>query len=132
ALREVAELASKGFAESWLTKSFVEIGRTIYEIDRREEIEARDHDAIEAQLRRLQRSRCWGWKGSGHWYCRGEGLTRQEVLDRRRAGRAELDAALDACDADLAAPLFVELWGIVDEYEALKKSSGKLDFLDLL
>lgn len=131
-LRALADLASKGFADSWLTKSFIEIGRTIYEIDRREEVEARDHDAIEAQLRGLQRSRCWGWKGSGQWYCRAEDLSRQAVLARRDAVRLELDEALDACDADLAATLFVELWGIVDAYEELKKSAGKLDFLDLL
>ena len=40
--------------------------------------------------------------------------------------------ALDAADADLAACLYVELAGVVETYEELKKSSGKLDFLDLL
>ena len=39
---------------------------------------------------------------------------------------------LDADVADLAASLFVELWGIVDGYESMKKKAGKLDFLDLL
>jgi ATP-dependent exoDNAse (exonuclease V) beta subunit len=131
-LGNLAALEKKGFADSWLTKSLGEIRRVVYEITRREETEARDHDAVEAQLRTLQRSRCWGWKGSGQWFNRSEGITRQEVLDARQQAKEELDTVLDVADADLAASLFVELWGVVDEYEAIKKTSGKLDFLDLL
>jgi ATP-dependent exoDNAse (exonuclease V) beta subunit len=132
-LRGLARLAPKGFPDSWLTKSLGELARVIYEIERREENGApRDHDAVEAQLRTLQRARCWGWKGSGQWFNKAEGITRQEVLDRRAAVKEELGAVLDAADADLAASLFVELGGVVTEYETLKKSTGKLDFLDLL
>jgi ATP-dependent exoDNAse (exonuclease V) beta subunit len=131
-LRGLANLSPKGFPDSWLTKSLVEIERCIYEIERREEKTPRDHDAVEAQLRTLARSRCWGWKGSGQWFNRQEGITRQEVLDRRAEAKEALGRVLDAADADLAASLFVELWGIVETYEELKKASGKLDFLDLL
>jgi len=131
-LKELTELAPKGFPDSWLTKSLLEIGRVVYEIERREEGEARDHDAVEAQLRTLQRARLWGWKGSGQWFNRAEGITRQEVLDRRAAAREHLDEVLDAADGDLAASLHTELWGIVDVYDSKKKTSGKLDFLDLL
>lgn len=131
-LRNLAALAPKGFPDSWLTKSLVEIQRVVYEIERREETLPRDHDAVEAQLRTLLRSRLWGWKGSGQWFCRPEGISRQEVLDRRAEMKDALEKILDAADADLAATLFVELWGIVDGYEAVKKASGRLDFLDLL
>jgi ATP-dependent helicase/nuclease subunit A len=132
-LQDLTRLSSKGWAESWLTKSLIEIARVVYEIERREETgEPRDHDAIEAQLRTLYRARCWNWKGSGPWFNKQEGIARQDVLDQRLAAREELGHVLDDADADLAAQLFVELWGIVDAYEALKKKSGKLDFLDLL
>ena len=131
-LRDLAALAKKGFADSWLTKSLVEVGRVVYEIERREKDEPRDHDAVEAQLRTLLRSRAWGWKGSGQWFNKAEGITRQEVLDRRAAAREDLASVLDGCDADLAASLCRELAGIVEIYEDIKRTSGRLDFLDLL
>ncbi|MCL2725851.1 MAG: UvrD-helicase domain-containing protein [Polyangiaceae bacterium] len=139
-LRAVAAYASKGFADSWLTKSLVEIGRTLFEIDRREG--PRDYDAVEAMLRTLARSKCWGWKGSGQWFSRG--ISRQTVLDERAAAKEDLHRVLEAADADLAALLFREFWGteqdgrsyaergIVRTYEELKARAGKLDFLDLL
>ena len=127
-LRSLADLAPKGFQEGWLTKCFHEIARTVREIDRH----IGDHDAIEAQLRGLSRHKCWGWKGSGQWYSRPDGLSRQDVLDKRTDVRAELEAVLDKADADLAACLFVELQGVVRAYEEIKGRAGKLDFLDLL
>ncbi len=132
-LKDLSQLASKGYPDSWLTKSLLEIGRVVWEIERREETgDPRDHDAIEAQLRTLQRSRLWGWKGSGQWFNRNENLSRFDVLEQRDGVREQLASVLDAADADLAASLFVELWGIVDGYESMKKKAGKLDFLDLL
>jgi ATP-dependent helicase/nuclease subunit A len=131
-LRKLGDLSAKGYPDSWLTKSFLEVARVVWEIDRREENEPRDHDAVEAQLRTLCKSRCWGWKGSGQWFNKAEGLLRQQVLEDRARVHEELVAVLDAADADLAASLFVELRGLVDVYEAMKRTSGKLDFLDLL
>lgn len=132
-LKELADLAPKGPADNWLTKSLLEVGRVLYEVRRREETgEPRDHDAVEALLRTLCRHKCWGWKGYGQFFNKAEGITRQEVLDRRAQAREELVAVLDAADADLAACLFVELWGVVEQYERIKRASGKLDFLDLL
>lgn len=132
-LRSLGELASKGWAESWLTKSLIEIRRVASEIDRREDAAGkRDHDAIEALLRKLAREKCWGWKGSGQWFNRQEGIARQEVLDKRAAVKGDLERMLVSADADLAALLFRELWGVVDAYGELKTRAGKLDFLDLL
>jgi ATP-dependent exoDNAse (exonuclease V) beta subunit len=127
-LRSVADYAPKGYADSWLTKSLRELERAVNEIARR----GADIVAVEALLRSLQRQRFWNWKGSGAWFCKPEDISRQEVLDARDAAKRELEAVLDAADADLAACLFVELRGVVDTYEELKKSAGKLDFLDLL
>lgn len=140
-LRNLAAYAPKGFADSWLTKSLLEISRVISEIDRREG--PRDYDAVEALLRTLARHKCWGWKGSGQWFNRAEGILRQHVIDERQAAKDELARVLDAADADLAALLFRELWGVDDgkspaergvvrAYEELKARAGKLDFLDLL
>lgn len=132
-LKSLGELHHKGFAESWLTKSLREIWRVGWEIERREETgEPRDYDQVEAALRTLQRQRLWGWKGSGPFFNKAEGIPRQEVLDRRAQAKEELDEVLDLADADLAASLCRELRGIVDVYEAMKQKTGKLDFLDLL
>ena len=54
------------------------------------------------------------------------------MLDQRQNAREHLDEVLAAADAELAAQLHGELWGIVDTYEAMKAASGRLDFLDLL
>lgn len=132
-LRELSALAPKGFADSWLTKSLKEIGRVVFETSRREEGgEPRDYDALEASLRTLGRQRLWGWKGSGQWFNKAEGILRQEVLDQRANAKEHLDKALDGADAELAAALCRELRGIVDAYEETKQKTGKLDFLDLL
>ncbi|MBX3226826.1 MAG: UvrD-helicase domain-containing protein [Labilithrix sp.] len=132
-LKGLGDLASKGFPDSWLTKSLKEIGRVVWEIERREESgEPRDHDAAEAALRALARQRLWGWKGSGQFFNKAEGLLRQEVLDRRAKVKEDLDRTLDVADAELAAALCRELRGIVEEYERRKQKTGKLDFLDLL
>ncbi len=132
-LRELSSLAQKGSGESWLTKSLLEVRRTVYEIDRREETGApRDYDAIEAQLRTLHRARLWGWKGSGTWFSQSEKISRQDVLARREEAHHKLGETLSMADAELAAYLKDELWGIVERYERLKEKTGKLDFLDLL
>lgn len=134
-LAALGALASKGFAESWLTKSLLEIRRAVEDIHRRSESrgesrgesrsDARtdakgpssarpgveDYDAAEARLRTLARHKCWGWKGSGTWFNQAEGILRQTVLDEREKAKRTLEAALDGADADLAALLFREIHG---------------------
>ena len=141
-LRALAPFAPKGYQDNWLTKSLHEIVRAVFEIDRREEMAggARDHDAVEAQLRQLLRYKGWGYTGGrGQWFNKAEGITMVEVRDQRAAAKQELDRVLDEADADLASLLFRELWGLDSErkgvvrtYEELKARAGKLDFLDLL
>lgn len=140
-LRGLVPYGPKGYQDNWLTKSLHEIARTVFEIDRREEISGqRDHDAVEAQLRQLARYKGWNYTGGrSQWFNKAEALTMQQVRVERAAAKAKLDATLDAADADLASLLFHELWGIGSErkgviaiYEELKARAGKLDFLDLL
>ncbi|MBS2014169.1 MAG: UvrD-helicase domain-containing protein [Deltaproteobacteria bacterium] len=145
-LAAVSSLADKGNPEDWLTKSLLEIRRYEGEIRRRDEASGplstpavpgasdtgRDHDAAEALLRQLARYKGWKYKGYGAWFNRAEGLGTQAVRDQRAEAKAELDRVLAAADADLAACLFRELWGLVPAYDALKARAGKLDFLDLL
>jgi ATP-dependent exoDNAse (exonuclease V) beta subunit len=144
-LRALAPLAPKGYDDNWLTKSLQEIARSVFEMDRRKDASGeRDYDATEAGLRQLARYKGWNYTGGRtQWFNKAEGLTMQHVRDERARAKAELDAVLDAADADLAALLFRELRGmneagislgngIVDAYEARKARAGKLDFLDLL
>lgn len=135
-LRALTPYAPKGYQDNWLTKSLIEIGRTVFEIDRREEMaegKKRDHDAVEAQLRQLARYKGWGYTGGRtQWFSRPDGITMQRVRDERAQAKAELDRVLDAADADLAALLFEELSGVIPAYNELKARAGKLDFLDLL
>jgi ATP-dependent exoDNAse (exonuclease V) beta subunit len=92
----------------------------------------RDHDGLEAGLRELAGRRTgWHWRGFNRkWFA--EGVARDEVLERRDAAKAALDAMLEAADADLAACLREELRPVVHAYQAAKQRAGVLDFVDLL
>ena len=149
-LGKLAPYAPKGYQDNWLTKSLHEIGRTVSEIRRREEMAGgvRDYDGVEAQLRQLLRYKGWSYTGGRtQWFNKAEGLSMQQMREERAAAKTELDRVLDAADADLAALLFRELWGlgpdeqpdpkakakgVVGWYDDLKARAGKLDFLDLL
>ena len=148
-LDAIGQHAPKGYQDNWLTKSLHEVARAVSEIRRREEMTgARDYDGAEAQLRQLVRYKGWNYTGGRtQWFNRAEGLSMQQMRDERAAAKAELDRVLDAADADLAALLFRELWGlgpeeapdphakpkgVVGAYNELKARAGKLDFLDLL
>ncbi len=131
-LRKLAEMAPLAdYKDSWLAKGLAEIARFFDELDRREAIRGeRDHDRLEADLRSLSRHKLWGWKGSGRYYAKG--IERAAVLEERARVHELLKRVLEQADADLAAGLREELWPLVGEYEARKRTAGKLDFLDLL
>lgn len=135
--RVLAQLRSiGGFAvdssriDDSLTQNLFEVARFIEENDRLEAVQGRDHDALEASLRELARRRSWTWRGR---VATTFGvLSRDEALARRDDAKAELNAFIAACDADLAALLHEELKPAVARYEQLKERTGVLDFLDLL
>jgi ATP-dependent exoDNAse (exonuclease V) beta subunit len=91
-----------------------------------------DLDEQEARLVRLarHRDRSRMRKGSGALFA--PGVSRASVLAERDAVLGEIDAFVEAADADLAAQLRHELAETVDRHEARKRGSGQLDFLDLL
>ncbi len=113
----------------FFTKSLVEIGRFVHEVARREVIRGRDHDGLEAELLELARERHWHWVG----YARGANAAAKTALRAERDRvHARLLAFVDAVGADLAPRLHDELWPVIERYQRLKESAGRLDFLDLL
>ena len=113
-------------ADTWLARRISDDVRV------REPLAPRDHDALEAGLVDLARSRQFRRPRKGYERNYRGGVTRDEVL-AAHAGRGEaLDDFARRADADLAALLQRELFATVDAYEALKRRAGCLDFLDLL
>ncbi|HET9990157.1 MAG TPA: UvrD-helicase domain-containing protein, partial [Kofleriaceae bacterium] len=106
------------------------LDRWLAELGRRENVRARDHDGLEAELAEVKR--WWEWKYAGRSQKYGQDLLRADVVLRRDAARAALEAFLRAADADLAARLHAELAPLVAAYEDAKARTGRLDFLDLL
>src|SRR2546425_1096787 len=130
-LSEIGELAARAQRpDDWAAQSVMGIGRWVAELRRRESMRARDLDGLEAELHELCRRRLWNWRGGGKWFAKD--LDKASVLARCDAVKAELEAFLDRCDADLAACLREELRTLCDAYEDLKRGAGCLDFLDLL
>jgi len=130
-LEELGALAAKAQRpDDWAAQSLAEVSRWVAELRRREGLRSRDDDGLEAELQDLKRRRLWHWRGSGKWFSKD--LERSAVLARKEAVKAELQAFLDRCDADLAALLREELRPLCEMYERLKRSAGALDFLDLL
>ena len=131
-LAEVGAMAERAQRpEDWAAMSVAEIGRFVAEVERREKARGeRDLDGLEAELHELSRRRLWNWRGGGKWF--GKQLEKKAVLELRDAVKLELDEALDACAADLAACLREELRPLCAAYEDLKERAGSLDFLDLL
>ena len=131
-LAEVGELSRRAQRpEEWAAKSLAEIDAFVAEVRRREAVRGgRDLDGLEAELQELSRRRLWYWRGGGKWFARE--LEKRSVLDLRDSVESELETALEACAADLAACLREELRPLCDDYESLKARAGALDFLDLL
>ncbi|UJR85561.1 UvrD-helicase domain-containing protein [Sandaracinus amylolyticus] len=128
---ELAALAPKATTPSdWCAKSLLLFQRFMGDVEVRERTLPRDHDGLEAALVDVARKKEWGWKGAGKFFA--PGVLRADVLAKRDALKAKLDAFLVAADADLAACLWRDLRPIVLRYEVLKERAGALDFLDLL
>ena len=93
----------------------------------------RDYDGIEAQLVELAGD--WRFAGArrrGRGARYGDGVTREAVVERRKALTGRLRAFRRVADADLAALLQQELRDPIERYKTLKADAGRLDFLDLL
>ena len=133
-LDRLAEWSERTSApDDWLSKNLDIVARWVQENRRREAVRGRDHDALEAELRELVKTRKNGWHYKGrHRKEFGPGLLRERVIAERDAAAEGLRQLADDCDADLAACLQPELWPVVDRYAEQKRAAGVLDFVDLL
>ncbi|HYB44779.1 MAG TPA: UvrD-helicase domain-containing protein, partial [Candidatus Methylomirabilis sp.] len=114
------------YADTWLAR------RISDDVRLGEQLAPRDHDALEAGLAELARSRQFRRPRRGYDRNYRAGVTRDEILAEHGALGEALDDFARQADADLAALLQGELFATVDAYEALKARAGCLDFLDLL
>jgi len=133
-LAEIGALAARAASpDDYLAQSLAEVQRFVEETRQLEAVRGRDHDGLEAELRDVAKSRRvhWHWRGALRRRYAPD-LDREELIAQRDAVKAELDAVIEACDADLAPLLREELRPVVEDYERLKQRAGKLDFLDLL
>jgi ATP-dependent helicase/nuclease subunit A len=125
-LHALAALAQHGRQGDPLQGVLAELGKRL------EQVSDFDDDAFEEFLRQLARERdLWNGK-SGRGELFGPELARADVLAARERVQRELEAAVRACQADLAACLSRELTAVVRAYEDAKTEAGLLDFFDLL
>jgi ATP-dependent exoDNAse (exonuclease V) beta subunit len=116
------------------------LAQWIEDLDQLELDAPRDHDWIEAEIRRLLGLRgydgdhLWTWKGGGKTYGTGPDgpIPKAHVIERRDALRTRFETLVERAEADLAACLREDLRPVVDRYERLKAEEGALDFIDML
>ena len=103
-MTELSELGSLAPRSSWpgdyLTRNLAEISRFVDETTRLEAVRDRDYDGLESDLRAVARWRSWTWKGAPKTTFGNR--SRDEVLALRDQAKANLDAFIEASDADLA------------------------------
>ena len=133
-MTELSALGALAARSSWLgdylTRNLAEISRLVDETTRLEAVRDRDYDGLESDLRAVARWRSWTWKGAPRTTFGS--LSRDAVLTLRDQSKANLDAFIEASDADLAPLLHDALQTPLKAYEILKTKAGRLDFLDLL
>ena len=91
-------VAGSSWSGDYLTQSLGDISRFIDETTRLEAVRDRDYDGLESDLRAIARWRSWIWKGAKKTTF-GK-LSRDEVLALRDQAKANLDAFIEASDAD--------------------------------
>lgn len=129
--REVADASSRPRrVTDYLYRSLQPARLLIQSIDRPEMADVEpDYDVLEAQILKLGRDLRDDRKGSGEY---GGGVSREELVRLRDELRVWIADFQRHADADLAAQLRDEMWGVVEEYSDRKQRQGKLDFVDLL
>jgi ATP-dependent exoDNAse (exonuclease V) beta subunit len=124
-LRSCASPTDTLYQDTWLARRISDDARVS------ESVARRDYDGLEAALTDLARQ--WQFRrprrGADRNY---RGASRDEVLEAHGRLLAGLEEFARQADADLVARLQAELFETIDRYEALKRRSGCLDFLDLL
>jgi ATP-dependent exoDNAse (exonuclease V) beta subunit len=108
------------------------VRRTSRQIQLEQSFGQRDPDGWEARLVDLVRDRGFSRPRKGYGSRFSKDVARAEVLAARDALFADLLQFRKDADADLAACLQQELAGATARYQALKNTTGALDFADLL
>jgi ATP-dependent helicase/nuclease subunit A len=112
-----------------LYQSLRPVADFVERLDRAQEMDAVDDDAIEAELLALPRDMRFFKKGSGRF---ASDVSREAVVQCWEELEAAIGTFRQEADADFAAGLRDELWNLVPLYQEEKKSAGRLDFNDLL
>ncbi|MEM1207449.1 MAG: UvrD-helicase domain-containing protein, partial [Acidobacteriota bacterium] len=132
-LGALAEMAKQGVPRDPLHQALEPVVQLATWIERSEEASGRrDFDEIEALLVELLRDLRRQKARFGRSVDYAPGLRRRDVIEARDGLLEELEDVVRRADADLAAGLRLELRQVIDDYEALKHATGRLDFLDLL
>jgi ATP-dependent helicase/nuclease subunit A len=132
-LRDLAALTSSpSYPRDYLYLDTAPARHASQEIALQRSIGLRDYDGWEARLVELSRNRYFTQARHGRGPGYKQGVSRATVLESLDRVRVHLDQLRMDADADLAALLQNELTGAVERYQALKRRSGALDFLDLL
>jgi ATP-dependent helicase/nuclease subunit A len=127
---ELAALLSHGRPTDSLRDSLRPVSEFAISIERAETGARRDYDAVESRLVRLRKDlRRYIKKGKGPF---AERVTRERVLAEKDQVLHLLEIYRLKADADLAPRLREEMRGLLEEYDAVKREAGALDFVDLL
>jgi ATP-dependent exoDNAse (exonuclease V) beta subunit len=133
ALNELAEMTSAPLSQrDNLYLDTDAVRRLSRQITLEQSFGQRDLDAWEARLVDLTRDRNFSRARKGTGYKFGKDVNRSDVVAAREALFNDLQQFRKDADADLAAALQQELAGATARYQELKRSSGALDFTDLL
>jgi ATP-dependent helicase/nuclease subunit A len=103
-----------------------------HEVRTAERFDVSDPDGWEARVVDLAQNRDFRRARRGRDRSYGPQVSRDEIWAAYEMLTNDLDAFQRAADGDLAALLREELRDVVTGYEALKRSAGALDFVDLL
>ncbi len=115
-----------------LYKSLAPLREFVARLERAELASPRDYDMLEGLLLRLRQDLRPNEmrKGSGRQY--GADVLREAVYAGYEMFYAAAGAFQERADSDLAAGLREEMRDLIEEYDAVKRKSGKLDFNDQL
>ncbi len=113
-----------------LYKSLAPLREFVARVERAESASHRDYDLLEGLLLKLRRDLKRDFrKGSGKY---GADVSREAVYAASEIFQAAAGAFQERADSDLAAGLREEMRDLLDNYDSLKRKSGKLDFNDQL
>lgn len=98
-------------------------------LERAAKAEVEDLDNVETELLSVKHRVKYTNKGSGKY---GDGVSRESVLEAWEQLKVAIEEFRVIADADLAPALRAEMWEAIEQFQAVKRRAGQLDFTDLL